>query len=438
MSATYCAVCGGILEEEAMDEDDDVGTPSPQAPSMSLTSSMSLTPSRYRGSGLRQPFKAPSRVASTGNTVSVTPGKKVATSRQQRIENQTTYTMYQCKSFSCGLYWGSDDRHASCRCTYCGGTLIEKVQAKLKHKGLPEQACLVCNCLIRFDSENATVKFCPHDYCEQGEDDDEEQGSLTTNAQQVVSALLKTVQVRRTKYLVNEHLLSETRIDFREAFKQLMPSHKDSTGCWMHRRHVIPQHLLREAWNEAVIRNKPDKKALAKLAMALGMTGEYKNERQLCSAILYRINENPNNLFLAEGPPNSAIGALAHALRDLADKYSKKAPTMSNLTALLGEFELVRSPPKWGKPVGKLVKSIILTYLPVLQSADTLQEAINLVEDLADTANLDLDTTAQGLGLQNGKAISLYQKFQQWVQTQGSWDAFIDLLVEFMSTNMVT
>ncbi|QSQ17609.1 hypothetical protein [Myxococcus landrumensis] len=385
-----------------------------------------------------QKFKPPTRVTPSSSTVSIGGPKKVQPSRQQRIERQTTYTAYQCLSVTCGLYWASDDKHPSCRCPYCGGTLLERVLAKQKVGGMPEQACKVCNCLIRYDAENAKVKFCPYDYCGQVDSDDEEQDSLTTNAHEVVAALLLTVRARKSKYLVNEHLLSESRIDFREAFKQSMPSHKDSSGCWMHRRHVIPQHLLREAWNEAVIRNKPGKKALVALASCLGLSGDYKNEQALASGILYTINENPNNLFLAEGTPNSAIGALAHLLRDLAAKYSKLAPLKSNLAGLIEEFSQVRSPPKWGAAVGKMVKNIILTYLPLLQDAKTLPEAINLVEDLADTANLDLDTTAQGLGRQNGKAIALYQKFQQWVLTKGSWDAFIALIEEFMGTNMVT
>ncbi|AGC43306.1 hypothetical protein MYSTI_01977 [Myxococcus stipitatus DSM 14675] len=426
MSLDYCSVCGADYAEEEEDMDTSDTTTTTTIPTPVLSRSF-------------KKFRPPTRVATSTRTVSISGPKKVQPTRQARIERQTTYTSYQCKVFTCGLYWASDDKHPSCRCPYCGGKLLEITTSKQKTKGLPEQSCTVCNCLIRFDAENAKVKFCPHDYCGQvGSDDDEEQSSLTSNAQQIVASILLTVKARKRKYLVNEHLISESRIDFREAFKQGMPSHKDSSGNWLHRRHVIPQHLLREAWNEAVIRNKPDKKALLKLGAMLGLSGDFKNEQLLASAILYTINENPNNLFLAEGTPNSAIGALAHSLLDLAEKYGKVTPTRSNLMGLLAEFEKIRSPPKWGAAVGKMVKSIIQTYLPLLTDATSLPEAINLVEDLADTANLDLDTTAQGLGRQNGKAIALYQKFQQWVQNKGNWDAFILLLQEFMNTNMVT
>ncbi|WP_342379888.1 hypothetical protein NVS55_10120 [Myxococcus stipitatus] len=97
-----------------------------------------------------------------------------------------------------------------------------------------------------------------------------------------------------------------------------------------------------------------------------------------------------------------------------------------------GELSRIRAPPEWGAAEGKRVKPLIRTDLPLLE------DAINLVEDLADTANLDLDTTAQGLGRQSGKAIALRQRLQQWVLTKGSWESFIQLLQEFMSTNMVT
>ncbi|WP_342379889.1 hypothetical protein NVS55_10125 [Myxococcus stipitatus] len=53
---------------------------------------------------------------------------------------------------------------------------------------------------------------------------------MSFNAQRCVVALLRTVKARKKKYVVTEHLLSETRIDFRESFKQQMPSYKDSSG----------------------------------------------------------------------------------------------------------------------------------------------------------------------------------------------------------------
>ncbi|NTX62902.1 hypothetical protein HUA74_19830 [Myxococcus sp. CA051A] len=374
-----------------------------------------------------KPFKAPSKSITPKKTV-VIQSPKVTLSREERIEKQTIFHIYQCKGFDCLNLWASDTRHKSSRCPFCGKGLFELVKADEKNVGAIGLACLICGCMICYSIEQSAPQHCP--YC--GEN------NLSRQSNEIRKALLASVRARKAKYLVDESLQSTCRINFRQDFKNSMPSIKDISGVWMHRRHVIPQHLLRAVWNAAVKQNNAGGKHLEVLASALGLNGKFKNEQHLASAILYTLNENAKNLFLAEGTPNSAIGALAHSLHELAAKYSNLTVSSSNpLSGLIEEFKSIKSPPQWGKAVGQLVHEIIQTYTEVLEEASSLQEAVSIVEDLADTANLDLDTTAQGLGNQNKNAVTLYLKFQQWEQSPGSWDDFIQLLLAFMSTDMV-
>ncbi|AKF87003.1 hypothetical protein MFUL124B02_36310 [Myxococcus fulvus 124B02] len=246
----------------------------------------------------------------------------------------------------------------------------------------------------------------------------------------------RTVPTRRPTVVVDSNYKTCHRINFRHAFKQQMPTCRDLKGRWMHRRHVIPQHLLREVWDATVTGKHISHKKLEALGNALGMAIEYKSVFELATSILQTLNENQNNLFLGPGIPNSAIGAIGNALMDLVEKYSQPGAAGTSVATVIAEIKQIRAPAHWGGAVQAEVHKLIQEHLPLFASATSLDELQELMEDVADTANLDFDTT-EGLGPKNAQAMALYLKFKAWVNAPGTWDDFISLMVAFMHADMV-
>jgi hypothetical protein len=225
---------------------------------------------------------------------------------------------------------------------------------------------------------------------------------------------------RKRKPIVGEDLKSNKRIPFGPEIIELMPC-SWVNGGWTHRRHIISQHFLRDAWNVMADRLTLDwlkqvadmvvqvKARLPKDSEAMSDT---LRKQYFASEILRWMNDNPRNLFVDDGGENSGIGSFSHTMDSLLSGVLELDwDTTSFLVARNAVVtKLENSSGSWGHLAKEHYEWIKGVGLPLLEDAPDYDSLVAVLEDLQFSTDLDLDKT-QDQRLKNVETLYLRAEF---------------------------
>jgi hypothetical protein len=249
---------------------------------------------------------------------------------------------------------------------------------------------------------------------------------------------------RKRTPIVDAELKSNKRIPFGPEIAQRLPCTFVYGRGWTHRRHIISQHFIREAWNTVAPRmtlpwlkelaadvvRVPERLPKDSEAMSDGLRARY-----FASEILRWMNDNERNLFVEDGGENSGIGAFSHAAEGLlADVLDLDWDSVAFGTAKQAVVQkLENSEGSWGTAAKEHYAWIKTVAIPLVADTTSYDQLVEALEDVQFSTDLDLDKT-EDMRLKNIETLYLRAEFRRFIageKTQKS--SFGDLVRRFVN-----
>lgn len=213
---------------------------------------------------------------------------------------------------------------------------------------------------------------------------------------------------------------------------------------WTHRRHIISQHFLREAWNAmapkmdlswlksvaATVVRVPERLPADSDAMSDGLRARY-----FASEILRWMNDNSRNLFVEDGGENSGIGAFSHTAENLlAEVLALDWTSVAFGTAKQTVVQKLKSSEgSWGQAAKDHYAWIKEVAIPLVESSSDYDGLVEALEDVQFSTDLDLDKAADQR-LKNVETLYLRAEFLRFKEGEKTrLDGFGALIRRFVS-----
>ena len=228
---------------------------------------------------------------------------------------------------------------------------------------------------------------------------------------------------RVRKPIVGSDLKSYKRIPFGPEIAAQMPCYRTPRG-WTHRRHILSQHFLREAWNAmasdlnlAWLRKVAACVVKVKERLPLDQTtmDEVLRMQLFASEILRSMNDNECNLFVDDGGENSGIGAFSHTMEALLIELLEMDRGNVTFHSAKGRIvnQLEASQGSWGQNARDHFAFVKTVAIPQLKQSQSYDDLVAWLEDLQYSTDLDLDK-ADGAHARIRAAISFRRDFLQF------------------------